>query len=129
MSTIIITADSGGSDRPFASTVRAMRRSLDATEAQLATASGIGRQRLETIEAGGTTTRAESHHITVALDSLSSNRATQALPVAAQEMAAFTSSTTFFSTTGLHFRSAYDTGHRSPSSRFAASWKPRVAYR
>ncbi len=33
---------------------------------------------------------------------------------------------TFFSTTGPHFLSAYDTGHTSPSSRFAASWKPRV---
>ena len=43
-----------------------------------------------------------------------------------QEIAAFTSSATFFSTTGLHFLSAYDTGHMSPSSRFAASWKPRV---
>ena len=39
-----------------------------------------------------------------------------------------TSSTTFFSTMGLHSLSAYDTGHRSPSSRFAASWKPRVEY-
>jgi hypothetical protein len=46
-----------------------------------------------------------------------------------QEVAAFTSSTTFLSTAGLHFLSAYDTGHRSPSSRFAASWKPRVEYR
>ena len=46
-----------------------------------------------------------------------------------QEIAAFTSSTTFFSTAGLHFWSAYDTGHRSPSSRLAASWKPRVEYR
>ena len=43
-----------------------------------------------------------------------------------QEIAAVTSSATFFSTMGLHFLSAYDTGHRSPSSRFAASWKPRV---
>ena len=43
-----------------------------------------------------------------------------------QEIAAFTSSATFFSTVGLHFLSAYDTGHTSPSSRFAASWKPRV---
>ncbi len=46
-----------------------------------------------------------------------------------QETADFTSSTTFFSTAGLHLRSAYDTGHRSPSSRLAASWKPRVEYR
>ena len=37
-----------------------------------------------------------------------------------QEIAAFTSSATFFSTMGLHFASAYDTGHTSPSSRFAA---------
>jgi len=43
-----------------------------------------------------------------------------------QEIAAFTSSATFFSAVGLHFLSAYDTGHTSPSSRFAASWKPRV---
>ena len=46
-----------------------------------------------------------------------------------QEAAAFTSSTTFFSTPALHLCSAYDTGHRSPSSRLAASWKPRVEYR
>ena len=38
-----------------------------------------------------------------------------------QEIAAFTSSVTFFSTTGLHALSAYATGHMSPSSRFAAS--------
>jgi uncharacterized protein with GYD domain len=44
-----------------------------------------------------------------------------------QEIAAFTSSAIFFSTTGLHFSSAYATGHMSPSSRFAGSWKPRVA--
>ena len=43
-----------------------------------------------------------------------------------QEIAAVTSSATFFSTVGLQFFSAYDTGHMSPSSRFAASWKPRV---
>ena len=43
-----------------------------------------------------------------------------------QEIAAFTSSATFFSTTGLHLLSAYVTGHTSPSSRFAVSWKPRV---
>jgi hypothetical protein len=43
-----------------------------------------------------------------------------------QEIASFTSSATFFSTMGLHLLSAYDTGHTSPSSRFAASWKPRV---
>jgi pimeloyl-ACP methyl ester carboxylesterase len=58
------------------------------------------------------------------------NRAPRAAVAATvQETAAFTSSTTFLSTTGLHFWSAYDTGHRSPSSRLAASWKPRVEYR
>ena len=41
-----------------------------------------------------------------------------------QETAAFTSSTTFCSTAGLHFCTANDTGHRSPSSRVAASWTP-----
>lgn len=46
-----------------------------------------------------------------------------------QEIAAVTSSTTFFSTTELHFSSAYDTGHMSPSSSVAASWKPKVEYR
>jgi hypothetical protein len=45
---------------------------------------------------------------------------------AVQEMAACTSSATFFSTAGLHLFSAYVTGHTSPSSRFAVSWKPRV---
>jgi hypothetical protein len=34
---------------------------------------------------------------------------------AGQEIAAFTSSATFFSTMGLHFLSAYDTGHTSPA--------------
>ena len=43
-----------------------------------------------------------------------------------QEIAAFTSSITLFSAVGLHFLSAYATGQISPSSRFAASWKPRV---
>ena len=45
---------------------------------------------------------------------------------AGQEMAASTSSATFFSTVGLHRAIAYDTGHTSPSSRFAASWNSRV---
>jgi hypothetical protein len=43
-----------------------------------------------------------------------------------QEIAACTSPATFFFTAGLQFFSAYVTGHISPSSRFAASWKPRV---
>jgi hypothetical protein len=46
-----------------------------------------------------------------------------------QEIAAVTSSTTLFSTAEVHFWSAYDTGHRSPASRFAVSWKPKVEYR
>jgi hypothetical protein len=46
-----------------------------------------------------------------------------------QETAAFTSSVTFCSTAGVHFCSANDTGHRSPSSRFAASWNSSVEYR
>ena len=45
------------------------------------------------------------------------------------ETADFTSSTIFLSTRVLQACSAYDTGHRSPLSRFAASWKPRVEYR
>ena len=43
-----------------------------------------------------------------------------------QEIAAVTNSATFFSTVRLHFLSAYATGHISPSSRFASSWKPKV---
>ena len=45
-----------------------------------------------------------------------------------QATAAVTSATTCFSTAGLHFVTAYDTGHMSPSSRFALSWKPMVEY-
>ena len=79
MSTIIITVDSKEPNRLFASTVRAMRRSLDITEAQLARASGITRQRIEAIEAGGATTGAERHDITLAVASLSRNRVANAL--------------------------------------------------
>jgi DNA-binding XRE family transcriptional regulator len=79
VSTIIITVDSKEPNRLFASTVRAMRRSLDITEAQLARASGIARQRIEAVEAGELTTRAERHDITVALASLSSNPVAKAL--------------------------------------------------
>jgi hypothetical protein len=67
---------------------------------------------------------ADSSQLTVTSDSTSDGASRHG-----QEVAAFTSLTIFFSTTGLHFWSAYDTGHRSPSSRFAASWKPRVEYR
>ena len=45
------------------------------------------------------------------------------------EAAAFTSATIFFSTAGVHSVSAYDVGHIGPSSRFAASSNPSVAYR
>jgi DNA-binding XRE family transcriptional regulator len=79
VSTIIMNVDSKEPNRLFASTVRAMRRSLDMTEAQLAGTSGIARQRIEAIEAGGATTRAERHDITVALASLLSNRVAKAL--------------------------------------------------
>ena len=80
MSTIIITVDTKEPNQLLASTVRAMRRSLDVSAAALARASGIARHSIEAIEAGGTTTPAQRHHITVALGSLSNNRATQALP-------------------------------------------------
>ena len=80
MSTIIISVDSTEPNRLFASTVRAMRRGLNVGVAALARASGIARRRIEAIEAGGATTPAQRHHITVALGSLSNNRATQALP-------------------------------------------------
>lgn len=79
MSTIIITVDSKEPDRRFASTIRAMRRSLGATEARLSRASGIGRQRIEVIETGGATTRAERHEISVALAKLSRHRAAKTL--------------------------------------------------
>ena len=49
-----------------------------------------------------------------------------AVAATGQEIAALTSFTTIFSTAGLHFMSAYDAGHMSPSSRFAESWNPRV---
>jgi hypothetical protein len=79
MSTIVITVDSKEPDRLFASTIRAMRRSLGVTEARLSRASGIGRQRIEVIETGGATTRAERHAISVALARLSRHRAAKAL--------------------------------------------------
>jgi hypothetical protein len=43
-------------------------------------------------------------------------------------VAARTSSTTLFSISGLQPVSAKDVGQKSPSSRFAASLKPRVEY-
>jgi DNA-binding XRE family transcriptional regulator len=79
VSTIIITVNSKEHDRLVDSTVQAMRRSVGATVAQLAKASGIPRPSIEAIEAGGTTTRAERHDITVALGWLSNNRVAKAL--------------------------------------------------
>ena len=43
-----------------------------------------------------------------------------------QEIATATRAATFFSTAGVHFTSANDTGHTSPSSRLAASWNSKV---
>src|SRR3954447_18908089 len=43
-----------------------------------------------------------------------------------QEAADLTRAATFFSTAGVHFVSANDTGHISPSSRFAGSWNSSV---
>ena len=79
MSTIIISVDSKEPDRLFASTVRAMRRGLDVSAAELATAAGIPLPRLEAIEAGDTTTRDERHTITDALSWLSNHRVARAL--------------------------------------------------
>ena len=79
MSTIIITVDSKEPDRLFASMVRAMRRGLDVSAAELAKAAGIPLPRLEAIEAGGTTTRDERHTITDALSWLSNHRVARAL--------------------------------------------------
>jgi len=45
------------------------------------------------------------------------------------ETAARITSTSRFSTSGLHLGSANDTGHMSPSSRCAASWNSKVEYR
>src|SRR5207237_2154450 len=46
----------------------------------------------------------------------------------AQLTAFFTSATIFASSAAVNFFSAKATGHRAPSSRFAASLKPSVAY-
>ena len=79
MSTIIITVDTKEPDRLFASTVRAMRRGLDVSAAELATAAGIPLPRLDAIEAGDTTTRDERHTITDALSWLSNHHVARAL--------------------------------------------------
>src|SRR4051794_9313766 len=52
------------------------------------------------------------------------------LPTAwAQLTAFFRRAMSFFSTAGVSLASAYDVGHRSPSSRLADWSKPKVAYR
>ncbi len=79
MSTIIITIDSVEPDRLFANTIRAMRRSLDVTRAQLARASGVPRVSIEAIEAGRATTRAERHDIAIAVSWLSARRVAKGL--------------------------------------------------
>ena len=73
------TVDTKEFDRLVCHTVRAMRQSLGVTVAELAKASGIPLPRLEVVEAGGTTTRAERHDITDALSWLSNHRVAKAL--------------------------------------------------
>jgi len=65
--------DTAEFDRLIRSTVLAMRLSLGATVAGLAKASGLPRTRIEAIERGGVTTRAERQDIAVALCWLSNN--------------------------------------------------------
>lgn len=60
-------------DRLVCHTVRAMRRSLGVTVAELAKASGVPGEAIEAIERGGSTTRAERHDIAVAVSWLSNN--------------------------------------------------------
>lgn len=67
------TIDTAEFDRLICSTVQAMRLSLGATVAGLAKASGVPRARIEAIERGGVTTRAERQDIAVALCWLSNN--------------------------------------------------------
>ena len=79
VTTIISSVDLTGPDRVFASTIRAIRRSLGATDARLSRASGISRQRIEAIETGVATTHAERRDITAALARLSHHRVAKAL--------------------------------------------------
>ena len=80
MSTIIITVDPKELDWLFASTVQAIRLSMDVTLAQLSDASRIPFPRLEGIETGGLATRDERRDITAALARLSRSPRDQ-LPV------------------------------------------------
>lgn len=79
MTTIINSVDLKESDPVFASTLRAIRRSLGATDARLSRASGISRHRIEAIETGVATTHAERRDITAALGRLSNHRVAKAL--------------------------------------------------
>ena len=79
VTTIINSVDLQEPHRVFASTVRAIRRSLGATDARLSRASGISRQRIEAIETGVATTHAERRDITAALARLSNHRVAKAL--------------------------------------------------
>lgn len=79
MTTSINSVDLKGPDRVFASTIRAIRRSLGATDARLSRASGISRQRIEAIETGVAPTHAERRDITAALARLSNHRVAKAL--------------------------------------------------
>jgi hypothetical protein len=56
-----------------ARTVRAMRQSLCVTATELANASGVQCSRIEAIELGGASTRAERHDMAVAISWLSNN--------------------------------------------------------
>lgn len=67
------TVDTAEFDRLVCHTVRAMRRSLGVTVAELANASGVPGEAIEAIERGGTTTRAERQDIAVAVCWLSNN--------------------------------------------------------
>lgn len=79
MTTATNSIDRNGPDRVFASTIRAIRRSLGATDARLSRASGISRQRIEAIETGVAPTHAERRDITAALARLSNHSVAKAL--------------------------------------------------
>ena len=79
MAAISETVDADEPDWVFASTMRAMRRHLGATDSRLSRVSGITRQRIEAIEIGGATTHAERSDITAALARLSKHRIAKAL--------------------------------------------------
>lgn len=73
------SVDLKGPDPAFASTIRAIRRSLGATDARLSRASGISRQRIRAIETGLAPTHAEHRDIAAALARLSNHRLAKGL--------------------------------------------------